>query len=406
MMRYNCKQISLVVLLMTIALLCPQKGHARHTYQLNIDISGDGSGVVRGPGIKCADDCSQQYSSGRWITLTAKSLKNSQFDGWSGCDRSMRKMCIVRMNNTRSVVAIFSSIMPEPPLLTASLNALTAPALIGSTGIALADIKLSNNNAENVRLSSITFTYAGPLYAIQNIKLYNGAVQIGPTISMVSGDGKITFYNLDVIIQSASAINLIAKADISISATSGDTITLSIGSAYDVIANGIASGYDASILGTPINATTIISSSILQVFLNPGAPSIISSGYSTEVVRLGFFANSWGEYILVDSITVSFTGIIPDDLTNIRLLTPWYSQIGSVVPILDSNGRATFQNLNWIIPPESVQELRVHADFLPDMGGIITASIHHPFDISAVGLTTATTTLIGGNFPLIWSMMY
>lgn len=412
MMRYKYREALWVLsLIMATFLMSPQTGFARNNiyhqyYQLNIDISGDGQGIVRGPDIKCANDCSRQYRSGSFVALIAKPAKDSEFAGWSGCDMLAHRICIVKMNGAKSVMATFSQIMPEPPLLTASLNALTAPALIGSTGTVLANIKLLNSSVEDIRLTSITFTYVGPLYAIQNVKLYNGAVQIGPTIGMVSGNGEIMFHNLDVIIPGSSSTNLTVKADISLSATSGDTITFSISNTSDIMATGIASGCDASIMGTPINVTTVISSSILQVFLNPGAPSTISWGYYTEVMRLGFFANSWGEYVLVDSITVSFTGIIPGDLTNIRLLTPWYTQIGDAVPILDNNGKATFQNLNWVIPPGNIQELRVHADFFPNRGGVMAVSIQHPSDISAIGLTTATTTLIGGNFPLIWNIMY
>ncbi|MEK7066987.1 MAG: hypothetical protein AAB949_01270 [Patescibacteria group bacterium] len=402
------------LLVIAVAFLMPQTGFAarNNSYrQLNIDMFGDGNGIVRGHGIKCIDDCSRQYRSGTWITLTAKLTEDSQFVGWSGCDKSSGKICVVHMNHDKSIMVSFDSTLPIeilPPLLTTSLGTLTAPALIGSTGTVLANIKLTNSSAENVRLSSIAFTYTGPLYAIQNAKLYNGnnGTQIGPTIGAVGGDGKIAFHSLDVIIPSNSSMDLTVRADISMSATVGDMITLSIGNPSDVIAAGITSGHDASVVGTPVSVTTIISSSILQVFIGSGSPSIISSGQGVEMMRLGFFAESWGEYVLFDSITVSFSGVAPENLTNIRLITPWYSQIGNAVPSLDGSGKAIFKNLNWTIPPGSVQELRIYADLYLNTWGAMTVSIHQPSDISAVGLTTATTTLIGGNFPLIWSIVY
>lgn len=404
MMHYKYRWLWMFLL---AVLLIPQTGFARNVsyYQLNIDMSGDGNGIVRGPDIKCVDDCSRQYPSGKWVTLIAKPAKGSKFAGWDGCNRSIKRMCMVKMSGAKSVTATFNQVVViEPPSLTVSLNALTAPALIGSTGIVLADVKLLNNSAEDVKVSSIAFTYAGPLYAIQNAKLYNGGngAQIGPTISTIGES--ITFYSLDVTIPGNSSMSLIMRADISLLATVGDMITLSIGSASDIIATGIASGYDASIIGTPISATTVIASSILQVFIASGSPSIISGGQSVEMMRLGFFVESWGEYVLIDSITISFNGIAPENLTNIRLVTP--SQIGDTVPILDNNGKATFQNLNWTMPPGSVHEVRVRADFFPNTWGIITVGINQPSDISAIGLTTATTTLIGGNFPLIWNIMY
>ena len=85
------------------------------TYALTVTKSGSGVGAVTGTGINCGNDCSESYSSGAPVTLTAKPAVGSLFHGWSGAC-SGTGTCTVTMNITKSVSAVFtlSSLSQSP----------------------------------------------------------------------------------------------------------------------------------------------------------------------------------------------------------------------------------------------------------------------------------------------------
>jgi hypothetical protein len=79
-------------------------------YTLTVARSGAGSGTVNSSpaGISCGGDCSEPYSSGTVVTLTATPDGSSAFAGWSGaCSGS--SSCQATMSAARSVTAWFSS---------------------------------------------------------------------------------------------------------------------------------------------------------------------------------------------------------------------------------------------------------------------------------------------------------
>jgi len=85
-------------------------------YTLTIHPTGGGSGTVTSSlgGINCGADCTENYSSGTPITLTATPLVGSRFTGWSGgvCSGT-EKTCIVAMSSTRNVTATFTATPPD-----------------------------------------------------------------------------------------------------------------------------------------------------------------------------------------------------------------------------------------------------------------------------------------------------
>src|SRR5262245_51680449 len=54
------------------------------SYTLTVAKSGTGGGVVTATGINCGGDCSEPYTSGSSVTLTATPSSGSSFAGWSG----------------------------------------------------------------------------------------------------------------------------------------------------------------------------------------------------------------------------------------------------------------------------------------------------------------------------------
>jgi alpha-tubulin suppressor-like RCC1 family protein len=78
-------------------------------YTLTVNRADAGSGSVTSTpdGINCGADCSEPYTNGTSVTLTAAAASGSRFTGWSGCDSVSGATCTVAMNAARTVTATF-----------------------------------------------------------------------------------------------------------------------------------------------------------------------------------------------------------------------------------------------------------------------------------------------------------
>ncbi len=87
-------------------------------YTLFVARSGAGSGaVVSSPdGINCGSTCSAPFAKSSSATLTATAASGSTFKSWSGCTSSSGNICIVTMDQTKTVTATF--IIANPMKLT------------------------------------------------------------------------------------------------------------------------------------------------------------------------------------------------------------------------------------------------------------------------------------------------
>ncbi len=79
-------------------------------YTLSVSKTGTGSGVVSSSpsGINCGSDCSQQYSAGTTVTLSASPASGSVFSGWTGACSGGASSCTVSMSSSKSVTASFT----------------------------------------------------------------------------------------------------------------------------------------------------------------------------------------------------------------------------------------------------------------------------------------------------------
>ncbi|MEA2397160.1 MAG: trimeric autotransporter adhesin [Thermoleophilaceae bacterium] len=77
---------------------------------LTVAVGGTGSGTVTGSGISCPSQCTNSYSPGTPVTLTATPQAGSSFAGWSGAC-SGAGACTVTMNAPRSATATFAKIV-------------------------------------------------------------------------------------------------------------------------------------------------------------------------------------------------------------------------------------------------------------------------------------------------------
>lgn len=96
------------------------------TYQLSVNIAGNGSGavtgVIAGTGtvIDCPSDCSESVATGNGVTLTANPSGGSTFTGWSGGGCSGTGTCTVTMDAAKSVTATFGLSSQTTYVLTVS----------------------------------------------------------------------------------------------------------------------------------------------------------------------------------------------------------------------------------------------------------------------------------------------
>jgi hypothetical protein len=82
----------------------------KQAWRLTVNKTGAGSGTVVSlpEGIDCGSDCTEVYTEGILVTLTATAGASAIFSGWSGSGCSGTGTCIVTMSATRSVTATFT----------------------------------------------------------------------------------------------------------------------------------------------------------------------------------------------------------------------------------------------------------------------------------------------------------
>jgi len=84
-----------------------QKIRASARQTLTVNLGGQGTGSVAGPGIICPGDCLEGYRSGTKVTLLATPTAGSRFTGWAGACNGTGS-CKVTMNRARLVTAVAS----------------------------------------------------------------------------------------------------------------------------------------------------------------------------------------------------------------------------------------------------------------------------------------------------------
>jgi len=120
---------------------------------LTVNKTGTGSGTVASvSGINCGSDCSESYSDGESVVLTAVADADSTFTGWSG-DCSGTGACTVTMSTDRNVTANFAAITYT--LTAATTGTGTGTVTSNPTGITCgADCNESYTDGQTVTLTA------------------------------------------------------------------------------------------------------------------------------------------------------------------------------------------------------------------------------------------------------------
>ena len=101
---------SLIILIFMLLASLSAGAATTLTPVLTVDKTGNGAGVINGPGINCGLDCTQAYNLNTVVTLTATPAVGSIFAGWMGCASTPTpQLCRVTMSASRSLVARFNA---------------------------------------------------------------------------------------------------------------------------------------------------------------------------------------------------------------------------------------------------------------------------------------------------------
>jgi hypothetical protein len=121
-------------------------GFVRVIYGLNAAKSGSGSGTITSnpTGISCGSDCSEAFSQGSLITLTAQADADSIFTSWSGGGCSGTGTCSVTMNADITVTATFI-LANVPPEISPKEGTIGTELTIGGSGFGTKKGKLLIN---------------------------------------------------------------------------------------------------------------------------------------------------------------------------------------------------------------------------------------------------------------------
>jgi len=162
------------------------------TYILSVNKAGTGSGMVTSSpaGISCGSDCTEVYTAGTVVTLTAVPDSSSSFGGWSGAC-SGTGTCSVTMNGAKNVKATFTH------------KTYAIPASAGNGG------SISPSGTVTVNYSgSQSFTITP-----------NANYTVGNVVVDGSNAGSVTSYNF---------ANVTANHTISVSFTQNDDTNISV----------------------------------------------------------------------------------------------------------------------------------------------------------------------------------
>lgn len=77
------------------------------TFDLEVDVTGNGSVESDPPGIDCPEDCTGTYEFATMVQLTARPSSGARFAGWSGACVGTEPTCIVTLSEAQTVSARF-----------------------------------------------------------------------------------------------------------------------------------------------------------------------------------------------------------------------------------------------------------------------------------------------------------
>ena len=268
-----------------------------NTFTLTVSKSGTGSGTVTGTGINCGADCSEPYTSGTSVVLTAAAASGSTFAGWSGGGCTGTGTCTVSMSAATTVTASFNP---------ASGFALTVSVAVQATSGGSASGRVVSNPVGIDCGTDCTETYtSGRVVALTPLP-GTGSVFAGWTGNSDCTDGSVTM-NANksctanfALVQALLTVTAIGNG--SVSSTSGGitcgstcSFSISLGStlalqATPTTGSAFAGWSGAGCQGTGSCSITLTTdTSVTAIFVGSG---------SSPTDKIGIYRPSTGQWIL------------------------------------------------------------------------------------------------------------
>ena len=258
---------------------------------------------------------------------------------------------------------------------------------MGSTGNSLFSVKIANDGAEDVNISSIKFTdlVGGPTSfnsSLSYLYLYNGSTEVGSSVlgMATSTQGYASFTGLNIPVAKDSSITLELKGDVSAygNAVSGSTHQFEIASANDITATGKDSTNPATIYDNSHSAYTDIAvGNTATVYRTKISLASAADGSTTgrtrvandDLADLTFTADPAGD-LTVKTITLTLsgkaiTGIEGNSTTTIDLIDPSTSaEFGGATQQIINSGTTsvTFSGINYPVSAGSSKTVKVRVN--------------------------------------------
>lgn len=250
----------------------------------------------------------------------------------------------------------------------------------GSTGVAMTGLNLTAGTGKDVRVTSIKLTAVGAnscateTDCVLNVKLWDGATQIGQTKSL-SAD-TVTFDNLNYMIAKGTTKTLTVSADLNTLSTVAGSTTLR----FNVAANGdiVAQDSDGNTVDNTGTVTgpnhTITSAGTLSVTLGADDSEtearVILTGKTDEVLAKYRFT-AVNEPLKLTRVTIELPANTADEVNSLSLWDGATKVTGDVAVTNAATPYATFNTFttDFVIAKDANKVLTVKANTNTISGG-------------------------------------
>lgn len=262
----------------------------------------------------------------------------------------------------------------------------------GSTAINMTGLNITAGTGKDIKVTSVMFTAVGAnscateTDCVLNVKLWDGATQVGQTKSL-SSDNTVTFDNLNVMITKGTTKTLTASADLNtLSSVAGSTtLRLNVAATSDVVAQDV-DGNAITVSGTVSGPNhTIASAGTLTVALGPDDSEtesrIVLAGKTDETIaRYRFTAAN--ESLKLTRVTIELPASTDDEVTSVSLWDGATKVTGDVAVTSAGTPYAKFNSFttDFVIPKDSTKTLTVKVNTNTvgngaDSGTTVTATL-------------------------------
>ena len=279
---------------------------------------------------------------------------------------------------------------------------------IGATEQAFATLTFTPSG-EAIVLNSVTVKRSGTASDsdLANIKLFDGATQVGATVASLVNSRATIEPNLTL----TGVKTLTLRADIVVGTPAGRTVIFGIDNKYDVTGTGVSSGGIVNVTGTfPANASAVTTQSgalsIGSDPLNPSAASYVVNRQDVKMLAFKLITGST-EGVKVSSIKITFSTGDDSDLSGVTL----YDVINTTETKLAGpsgvvGGAVTFYlSPAYEIPANTNRTILVKANVAPAASGNFALQLAATTDVVAKGLTSDVDITVGETAPQTGGIM-